>query len=84
MSLAIIYPEILRMQVRAIIEAAINVQRAGIEVHPEIMIPLVGHYKSSSSPERALEVIEKVFEEQGMHVEYKIGDDRVPRRHHRR
>ena len=72
--LAIIYPEILRMQVRAIIEAAINVQRAGIEVHPEIMIPLVGHYKEFVfTKERALEVIEKVFEEQGMHVEYKIG-----------
>ncbi|HPY12526.1 MAG TPA: pyruvate, phosphate dikinase, partial [Sphaerochaeta sp.] len=72
--LAIIYPEILRMQVRAIIEAAINVKRAGIEVHPEIMIPLVGHYKEFVfTKERALEVIEKVFEEQGMHVEYKIG-----------
>ena len=42
--------EILHMQVQAIIEAAINVKRKGIEVHPEIMIPLVGHYKSSSSP----------------------------------
>ena len=72
--LAIIYPEILRMQVRAIIEAAINVKRSGIEVHPEIMIPLVGHYKEFLfTKERALEVIEQVFDEQGLHVEYKIG-----------
>jgi pyruvate,orthophosphate dikinase len=38
--LCITYPEILEMQVRAIIEAAIECQRRGIEVHPEIMIPL--------------------------------------------
>ncbi|NLA93387.1 MAG: pyruvate, phosphate dikinase, partial [Spirochaetales bacterium] len=42
--LAIVYPEILKMQVRAIIEAALNVQAKGIKVLPEIMIPLVGHY----------------------------------------
>ncbi|MDT4762954.1 pyruvate, phosphate dikinase [Sphaerochaeta sp. PS] len=72
--LAIIYPEILRMQVRAIIEAAINVKRKGILVHPEIMIPLVGNYKEFVFCKKvALEVIEKIFEEQGMHVEYKIG-----------
>lgn len=72
--LAIIYPEILRMQVRAIIEAAINVKRKGVEVYPEIMIPLVGHYRELVyTRERALEVIDQVFDEQGMHVEYKIG-----------
>jgi pyruvate,orthophosphate dikinase len=72
--LAIIYPEILRMQVRAIIEAAINVKRAGVAVQPEIMIPLVGHYKEFVfTKEKALEVIEQVFDEQGMHVEYTIG-----------
>ena len=72
--LAVVYPEILRMQVRAIIEAAINVKRKGIEVHPEIMIPLVGIYKEFVfCKEHATEVIEKVFDEQHMHVEYKIG-----------
>jgi pyruvate,orthophosphate dikinase len=72
--LAIIYPEILRMQVRAIIEAAINVKRTGVEVRPEIMIPLIGHYKELLyTKEKALEVIEQVFDEQGMHVEYTIG-----------
>jgi len=72
--LAIIYPEILRMQVRAIIEAAINVKRKGFVVHPEIMIPLVGNYKEFVFCKKiALEVIENIFEEQGMHIEYKIG-----------
>ncbi|MPM87640.1 Pyruvate, phosphate dikinase [bioreactor metagenome] len=72
--LAIIYPEILRMQVRAIIEAAINVKRKGIGVYPEIMIPLVGNSKEFLfCKKHALEVIEKIFSEQGMHVEYKIG-----------
>jgi pyruvate,orthophosphate dikinase len=41
--LAITYPEIYETQVRAILEAACEAQRAGWKVHPEIMIPLVGH-----------------------------------------
>ena len=43
--LAITYPEIARMQTRAVIEAAINVKKEGIEVHPEIMIPLTTDLK---------------------------------------
>lgn len=72
--LAIIYPEILHMQVRAIIEAAINVKRKGIEVHPEIMIPLVGHYKEFEfTRKHALATIDKVFKEMNDTVTYKIG-----------
>ncbi len=72
--LAVVYPEILRMQVRAIIEAAINVQDAGIEVHPEIMIPLIGTAKELAfCKKHALEVIEDVFSETGKSVNYKIG-----------
>jgi len=72
--LAIIYPEILRMQVRAIIEAAINVQRQGVAVFPEIMVPLVGNYKEFEfCKKQALDVIEQIFAEQDAHVEYKIG-----------
>ena len=41
--LSITYPAIARMQARAIIEAAINVQKKGKKVHPEIMVPLVGN-----------------------------------------
>ena len=41
--LAITYPEIYQMQVRAIFEAAVTCARDGVEVHPEVMIPLVTH-----------------------------------------
>ena len=72
--LAVVYPEILNMQVRAIIEAAIQVKREGIPVHPEIMIPLVGIYKEFNyCKKNAEKVIEQVFDEQGLKVEYKIG-----------
>ena len=72
--LAVVYPEILKMQVRAIIEAAINVKRKGVEVHPEIMIPLVGIYKEFVfCKEHAVEVINQVFDENQMKVAYKIG-----------
>ena len=62
------------MQVRAIIEAAITVKRQGVDVHPEIMIPLVGIYKEFDfCKKRAEQVIAKVFDEQSLKVEYKIG-----------
>lgn len=72
--LAVVYPEMLRMQVRAIIQAAIAVQDSGVEVHPEIMIPLVGIAKEFIfCKKHALEVIEEVFKETGKEVNYKIG-----------
>lgn len=72
--LAIIYPEILEMQVRAIIEAALNVREEGIEVYPEIMIPLVGNVKELSYTKKyAVETISRVFEEKGRTIDYKIG-----------
>lgn len=72
--LAIIYPEILRMQVRAIIEAALNVKAKGIEVHPEIMIPLVGIYKEFEYCRKvAEETIARIFEEKNDKIAYKIG-----------
>ncbi len=45
--LAVTYPEIAEMQTRAVIEAAINVNREGMNVTPEIMIPLVGDVKGA-------------------------------------
>ncbi len=72
--LAIVYPEILKMQVRAIIEAAINVQSKGIKVYPEIMIPLVGNYKEFDfCKEHAEAVIKDIFNEKGVTVPYEIG-----------
>ena len=72
--LAVIYPEILRMQVRAIMEAAINTKRKGIKVNPEIMIPLVGIYKEFDyCKAKAVEEIEKVFAENNLVIPYEIG-----------
>ncbi len=72
--LAVVYPEILKMQVRAIIEAAINVQDTGIEVKPEIMIPLIGTVKELIfCKKHALETIKQVFAETGKTVNYMIG-----------
>ncbi len=72
--LGLTYPEVSDMQVRAIIEAALNVRREGYQVHPEIMIPLVGTKKELElSRTRALAVIDKVFAERGEKVDYLIG-----------
>lgn len=72
--LAVVYPEILRMQVRAILEAAIVVKRKGIKVRPEIMIPLVGNWKEFNyCRKNAVDEIEKVFAEQNLVIPYQIG-----------
>jgi pyruvate, orthophosphate dikinase len=72
--LGLVYPEVSDMQVRAIMEAAIEVKREGIDVHPEIMIPLVGHVRELEiSRQRTIEVIEKVLLENGIELEYKVG-----------
>ncbi|MBN1687934.1 MAG: pyruvate, phosphate dikinase [Candidatus Omnitrophica bacterium] len=72
--LAITYPEIYEMQVRAIVEAACNVKKQGIKVLPEIMIPLVGHKKEFDIiKEKVEKVIAQVFEEKKTKVDYMIG-----------
>ena len=73
--LSITYPEIAEMQTRAVIEAAINVTKEGkFEVHPEIMIPLVGDIKELRYVKKVVvETAEKVFEEKGIKLEYEIG-----------
>jgi pyruvate,orthophosphate dikinase len=72
--LAVTYPEIARMQTRAVIEAAINVDKAGLKVVPEIMIPLIGDVKELSYVKTVVvETINKVFEEQNYSLEYHIG-----------
>ncbi len=72
--LGITYPEIYEMQVRAIVEAALNVKRKGVKVHPEIMIPLVGTLKEFTFlKERSLKVINKIFEERKEKIAYSIG-----------
>ncbi len=72
--LGITYPEIYDMQVEAIARAAVKVQKEGIKVLPEIMIPLVGTFKEFVPlRENAEKVLTSVFEETGVTVEYKIG-----------
>jgi len=75
--LGLIYPEVSDMQVRAIMEAAISVSDDGVEVHPEIMIPLVGHWKELDiARNRAQKVIDSVLEEHGKSdsdIHYRIG-----------
>jgi pyruvate, orthophosphate dikinase len=72
--LAITYPEIYEIQVRAIMDAACALQREGVEVHPEIMIPLVG-METELQELRALteETAARVCEEQGVTVDYTVG-----------
>ncbi len=68
------YPEITEMQVRAILEAALNLKKKGIEAKPEIMVPLVGEAKELELQRSIIEkTAEKVFEEYGDSIEYKIG-----------
>jgi len=72
--LGITYPEIYKMQVRAIIEAAIEVSKKGIQVYPEIMVPLIGTYKELEILKfEANEVIAEVFEQTKTKIKYKIG-----------
>jgi len=72
--LGIVYPEVTAMQARAIMEAACNVKKAGIEVHPEIMIPLVGFKTELDDQTKVVrEVAEKVLEEQGIKIIYTVG-----------
>ncbi len=72
--LGITYPEITEMQTRAIIEAALAVKDRGIDVHPEIMIPLVGSLKEIQHQANVInETAAKVFEEQGRSLPYLVG-----------
>ena len=72
--LGIVYPEITAMQARAIIEAACAVKQAGIDCHPEIMIPLAG-YRTEVDNQTAIirDTAEQVFAEQGVRVDYMVG-----------
>ncbi|MDX1688532.1 MAG: pyruvate, phosphate dikinase, partial [Candidatus Promineifilaceae bacterium] len=72
--LGIRIPELTRMQVRAIFEAACKVTKEGVEVHPEVMIPLTMHVNELKTQQSALEAEAKaVMEEQGCQVDYKFG-----------
>ncbi len=68
------YPEVTEMQARAILEAALCVQAEGVEVKPEIMVPLVGDAGELRNQRDIIErVKEAVFSEMGEQVDFMIG-----------
>ena len=73
--LAVTYPEIARMQTRALMEAAIEVKEEdGYDIVPEIMIPLVGEVKELKFvKDIVVETAEEVKKEKGSDMEYHIG-----------
>ena len=72
--LGILYPEIVEMQVKAIIGAACELAKEGVEVKPEIMIPLVGHINELKLVRDQLEPIaQKTMLEAGVDILYKFG-----------
>jgi len=72
--LGIHIPELTTMQVRAIFEAACMVSKEGVDVHPEVMIPLTSHVNELKVQRQALESeAKKVMDEQGVEVSYKFG-----------
>ncbi|MCU0585102.1 MAG: pyruvate, phosphate dikinase [Desulfobacterales bacterium] len=72
--LGIMIPELTRMQVRAVFEAACIAAGEGVDVHPEIMIHLTSHFNELKRQREVLEAeAKKVMEEQRMAVDYKFG-----------
>lgn len=72
--LGVTFPEIYEMQVRAIFEAVCEIKKEGLEVIPEVMIPLVGMFNEISMLKaRVKKVAEDTLKEYGVSVEYKIG-----------
>ncbi|WP_297564457.1 pyruvate, phosphate dikinase [Microbacterium sp.] len=72
--LGISYPELTEMQARAIFEAAISLSNQGVEVFPEIMVPLVGTPQELGHQASLIRnVAEKVFSTMGASISYKIG-----------
>jgi len=72
--LGLLYPEIYEMQIEAIIEAAIELTKQGIEVKPEIMVPLISHANEFKPIcKKAREIANKKIKFAGVKLEYKVG-----------
>ena len=72
--LGLMKPPLNKMQVRAIFEAACDAAKEGVEVHPEVMIPLTSHVNELKAIQPLLEeVARQVMEEKGIQVKYKFG-----------
>ncbi len=72
--LAVSYPEIAEMQTRAVIEAAINVNKEGMSVIPEIMIPLVGDVKELKYvKDVVVKTADEIIKKAGVDLKYMVG-----------
>ncbi len=72
--LAVSYPEIAEMQTRAVIEAAINVNKEGMNIVPEIMIPLVGEVKELKYvKDVVVRTADEIIKESGVDLKYLVG-----------
>ncbi len=72
--LAITYPEIAKMQTRAVIEAAINVNKKGMNVTPEIMIPLVGDVNELKYVKKIVtDTADSIIKQAGVDLKYHVG-----------
>ncbi len=72
--LGITYPEITEMQARSIFEAACQLKKEGVDVKPEIMVPLVGHVNELKMQKQIIvNTAEKVMKEKGITVQYLVG-----------
>lgn len=67
-------PGVTKMQVRAIFEAAVEVAKEGVDVHPEVMIPLTSHVNELREQQSELETVAReVTEAEGVEIDYKFG-----------
>lgn len=68
------YPEITQMQTRAILSAAIDLKREGMDPHPEIMVPLTGILYEFEAQEKVIrDEAAALFKEEGMEIPFKVG-----------
>ncbi len=72
--LGLLYPEINEMQVKAIIQAAIDAKKEGVDVKPEIMVPLVGIVNELKEARKIIEqTANEVMQKNSVKIEYKVG-----------
>ncbi|HUP59256.1 MAG TPA: pyruvate, phosphate dikinase [Thermoanaerobaculia bacterium] len=72
--LGITYPEIYEMQVRAIFQAACDVKKDGVDVHPEVMIPLVGTVRELQlNTDMTHRIAKETMDERGVQIDYLVG-----------
>ena len=72
--LGVTYPEITEMQSRAILEAALNLKKKGINIFPEIMVPLIGDVTEFKNQDKIIrETAEKVFAERNDRIDFMVG-----------